>query len=358
MPLPLGGAPRNSLLVLEGMLARNQLFMLLSGDSKHYELGEVAGVRVRGRAAQRRIAAPSCPSKTYARVVGALAVAWLLVSAEPAGATCSVPNALTNGQVADAAQVMGNFNAVTTCVNGMVASSGTVTSVATNNGLTGGPVTAAGTIGIDVSSSVAGQVMTSNGPSTSPSWAAPTRGGLWANQLSATPTASLTGLSNLAGTGAATSNTAVGQYISGTSGGVAAYTMSVPATPYSIAALIATNAGVPALGWTDLTKYHFIFSAASGPGNVIVQANSNLNTWSATSANIGSGTGNFKMIWLKIRDDGANVTFSYSNDGVNFRTAYTAAKSTAFLGAFGYSHIFVGSPGGGDATVLSWTQGS
>jgi hypothetical protein len=40
-----------------------------------------------------------------------LALAW----PTPASATCAVPNTLTNGQVADASQVMGNFNALGNC---------------------------------------------------------------------------------------------------------------------------------------------------------------------------------------------------------------------------------------------------
>jgi hypothetical protein len=188
-----------------------------------------------------------------------------------------------------------------------------------------------------------------------------TGGGLWTQVLSATPTAVSTGLSNALGTGAASSNTVVGQYISGTSGGFGYYTTSVPGTPYSITALIATNTGIPSLGWTDGTKLQFIYASATGPGNVIVQHNSNITTFAATDVTKTSGTGNFKYIWLKIADDGTNVTFSYSNDGANFSTAYTVAKASGYLGGTGYTHIFVGSPGGSggqDNTIMSWTQGS
>ncbi|WP_332772045.1 hypothetical protein [Phenylobacterium sp.] len=43
------------------------------------------------------------------------------IGAGPAQAACTVPNTLTNGSTADASQVMGNFNAVTNCINGGVA---------------------------------------------------------------------------------------------------------------------------------------------------------------------------------------------------------------------------------------------
>jgi hypothetical protein len=40
----------------------------------------------------------------------------------PAWAACAVPNQLTNGQPADASQVMGDINAVVACINGGAAS--------------------------------------------------------------------------------------------------------------------------------------------------------------------------------------------------------------------------------------------
>lgn len=53
--------------------------------------------------------------------------ASLLIHAAPASATCPVPNTLTNGQVADATQVMENFNALGNCavsVSGQAATGG------------------------------------------------------------------------------------------------------------------------------------------------------------------------------------------------------------------------------------------
>jgi len=45
------------------------------------------------------------------------AVAAMALAPFPAYASCSVPNTLTNGQVADASQVMDNFNTIAGCVN-------------------------------------------------------------------------------------------------------------------------------------------------------------------------------------------------------------------------------------------------
>ena len=48
----------------------------------------------------------------------ALAVLFLAIDGRAAEAQCTVPNTLTNGQTADASQVMTNFNALLSCING------------------------------------------------------------------------------------------------------------------------------------------------------------------------------------------------------------------------------------------------
>lgn len=49
----------------------------------------------------------------------------LIVRASPASAECTLPHALTNGQVADATQIMGDFNAVADCADAAVKPTGT-----------------------------------------------------------------------------------------------------------------------------------------------------------------------------------------------------------------------------------------
>ena len=51
----------------------------------------------------------------------------LTAMATPVLAACTVPNVLTNGQVADASEVMDNFNAVTDCADQAVTPTGTPT---------------------------------------------------------------------------------------------------------------------------------------------------------------------------------------------------------------------------------------
>jgi hypothetical protein len=57
-----------------------------------------------------------------------------VVVPEAARATCTVPNQLTNGQTADASQVMANFNSVTSCVNNAPTGSTNALQYNTGNG--------------------------------------------------------------------------------------------------------------------------------------------------------------------------------------------------------------------------------
>ena len=192
-------------------------------------------------------------------------------------------------------------------------------------------------------------------------------GGLFSQVMSATPTQASTGLSNLVGTGAASSNTSTGQRLVGSSGQAGAYATSAPGTPYSFVALLAGNNAnsLPAIGWTDGTKYQFMYvnpgTIPSSFGQINVQNNSTLSAFVATAAT-GGNNYDLRLTWFKIRDDGTNVTYSVAVDGANFVTVYTVAKASGYLGASGYTHPFVATMGGAatanDVTVMSWTQGS
>lgn len=82
-------------------------------------------------------------------------LAGLLGAPAAMAATCTVPNAITNGQVADASKVMDNFNAVATCAQQAVTATGSPTAGAiavfsapgsvTNGDLTGDVTTSGGT---------------------------------------------------------------------------------------------------------------------------------------------------------------------------------------------------------------------
>lgn len=48
------------------------------------------------------------------------------------------------------------------------------------------------------------------------------------------------------------------------------------------------------------------------------------------------------LTWIGLRDDGTNIFFERSSDGVNFATIYTTSKSSGFLGSSGYNEICFG----------------
>ncbi|MDE2106852.1 MAG: hypothetical protein KGL39_57080, partial [Patescibacteria group bacterium] len=62
-------------------------------------------------------------------------------------------------------------------------------------------------------------------------------------------------------------------------------------------------------------------------------------------------------IWLQYKDDGTNLYFNISSDGINFQQCYTVAKSSAYLaGNFNYFGIFIAPEGVVFGTnLLSWT---
>jgi hypothetical protein len=66
-----------------------------------------------------------------ALMMGLVGVALLTTDRSRAGVTCTLPNVLVNGTVADASQVMADFNAITACLLGNIAASGA------NNDITG-----------------------------------------------------------------------------------------------------------------------------------------------------------------------------------------------------------------------------
>ena len=322
------------------------------------------------------------------RVSCALATAFViccgLAPYHADAATCAVPNIIANGQVADASKLMADLNAVAICAQQGVTTTGTTTTgsisvfsapqAITSGNLSGDVITSGSTSTTLSNSGVAAGVygdashiaqvtIDAKGRITS-AISTPLAGtagtGLYAKTMSATPTIANTGLSNVQGSGASQVDTPVGVNLSESgSGGAIEYTTAVPSTPYSVTALLALNSltGVAALGWTDGTRDQFIY--ANG-GSLIIQNNANLSTWDSTAINVAGGF-EARLIWLRIRDDGTNITYYYSSDGYTFLAAYSAPKSSAFLGSSGYTHIMVGAPGGIGAagvTVMSWAVGT
>jgi hypothetical protein len=103
--------------------------------------------------------------KTIAR---SLFLAWFTMNVTAASAaTCSVPNAISNGQVADATQVMGNFNALADCANSVSDASVTTTGTVNTGAVvvfSGSKTVTSGTLTGDVTTS-AGSTSTTLAPS-------------------------------------------------------------------------------------------------------------------------------------------------------------------------------------------------
>lgn len=123
---------------------------------------------------------------------------------------------------------------------------------------------------------------------------------------------------------------------------------TAPSTPYVITALLSLTTKDPGainqigLGWYDGTnKVHVaraILNSTAVPYIYVSQ-------YSTPTAFNGHDFSNVQCnypVWLRIADDGTNISFQYSNDGVNFVVLYTAAKSGAYLGSGGYTNIVFG----------------
>lgn len=171
------------------------------------------------------------------------------------------------------------------------------------------------------------------------------------------PTIAGTGLSTTVGTSAAAADSAAGIFISNTTTNGAFIRKSSPGTPYTITAKLSV-AGPQggSLGWSDGTKYQIIYLTKSN-GTISVQSNSAIGSFAATNATVAYVNPDC-TIYLRIRDDGTNVIFSFGTDGVNFIQAYSVAKSSGYLGSSGYSNVVVGGSGGAIIymTVLEWTE--
>lgn len=294
----------------------------------------------------------------------------VLGQVDAARAQCALPYQITNGQTADASKVMANFNALVTCLNGTVNSgtAGQVGYYATTGksisgqslpalidssiGSTRGSILERGATGWSlVTPGASGTVLTSNGSGTDPSYLPAASGGrgLFSGQLSPTiPSQSATGLSNWLNQGTATeSDDANGMYFTlpsnGNSNIARGLFVAAPTPPYSRTILVLYNevsagGAYMLFGWYDgSAKLQTIaYNNNTNQGWYTWNSYSSLQTINQFKIPI------YQFMWLRLEDDGTNYTMSYSNDGVHFYTITTGAKSSGWLGTYGYSNIFVG----------------
>ena len=94
-------------------------------------------------------------------------------------------------------------------------------------------------------------------------------------------------------------------------------------------------------GWTDGTKYQFIQLTDIANSSTQLSVVNYSNYYTANSTVYSSYFGyNPDTIWFGVRDDGTNVYWEISRDGVNFWTVYITAKSSGYLSD--YSKAFWG----------------
>ncbi len=320
------------------------------------------------------------------RVVLAAAVSALaLGSASTSNAQCVLPNQLSNGTVADAPQVMANFNALATCI-GALSPGGATNSVQYKTGASAlggvGPLTDGQLVIGATGGAPQAQTLTA-GPGISIGYSgsgisistsgAPIGEGLYRQIMSPTPTSAGIGLTNWLNQGTSTvTDSATGVTldvppIGATVANVTARYMAAPSTPYSIRALIgATRASnsynAVGIGWYDGTnKLHLLTLTTSNGGVPILEVTKWNSPTSYSAADFTSfGNAFSQPIWMEIRDNGSTVAFAFSQDGANYLTLFSVAKASGFLGAAGYSNlVFAVNPRGASQTVgtlLSWTQ--
>lgn len=313
------------------------------------------------------------------RAFGFAICAFLAVlSAVPAArAQCTLPYALTNGQIADAAQVMANFNALANCIG----PGGATNSIQYNNGglLSGVAPLSNGQLVIGTSGQApqaqgltAGTgiaVINGSGSISIAATGTEAGHGLYSRLMSQTPTSAGIGLSTWLNQGGATvADNAVGITIdapsSGTTANLIGRYMTAPTPPYAITTLIAatrntTSANGVGIGWYHGTaKLHvFNYGFINAP---LLRVEKWTNTTTFSAADFTTNNNMFAQpIWLQISDDGTNVSFAFSQDGSFFVTLFSVAKASGFLGSGGYSNlIFFTNPQGSRTfgTLLSWVQ--
>jgi len=310
------------------------------------------------------------------------AICLVLVGVSSVQAQCALPYNFSNGQTADATQVMANFNALLSCLN----PGGSNNSIQYNAG--GGTQAGVGPLTdgqlLIGSSGAPPQTQTltagtgiaiTNGPGSVTISSTGTVGlkGLYRQVMSPTPTAASTGLSAWVNQGSAVVNdTAAGVTIDappsgGTVANIAGRYRTAPAAPYSIKVLIgatrdSNDYSAVGIGWYDgSSKIQLIDYATRGGGAAFLEVTEWNSPTSYFTTPFASPTNGFAQpIWLQISDDGTNVTFAFSQDGANFLPVFTSTKSGGFLGTSGYSNIiFIVNPRGAThtlGTLMSWTQ--
>lgn len=226
---------------------------------------------------------------------------------------------------------------------------------------------------VEVSPASEGLVLTFHDVDTPPTWepsgGGGGGGGVYANTLDGTPSQGSTGLTSTINFGTSSvTDTLNGVAIVSPSGsgsnGINAVYGAVPATPYTLTlaisyAALSSNFGAAVAGWYDgSNKLDLVQVGANSSGGGVLQvANWNSPTSYSSSPFVLNPAKVPDICFIRLSDDGTNVTREFSPDGTAWLTLSSAAKSASWLGASGYTNFAFGTqPNAGPilAVLLDW----
>jgi hypothetical protein len=317
-----------------------------------------------------------------------LALSVLLPTAR-AEATCNVPNSITNGQVADATAVMGNFNALKGCADSAVTPTGTPaagnlaafsSSQTVTNGNLSGDCTTSGTLAVTCTKSngtalgyfatgtdgaqLTGTIPVNrfdNGTNADSShflrgdgvWAPASGGGSGGNWWSGfAPHAAdfPTAFTGAGSNASITDDGALGLVVKANNAGTATFATrgwgkAVPASgAWSVKARLTVN--IYNANYNGAGLYLFESATNKFAGNALFFDSSltyadPLNGTLTAFGGRGTRYPNPRVLWARIDYDGStNYTFYISSDGKNWLTNRVFAKTVAFTTAA--THIGLG----------------
>lgn len=195
-------------------------------------------------------------------------------------------------------------------------------------------------------------------------------GGLWSGLVPGSPITMVgTGMTTLVNIGTATAaDNALGFGVlipaSAATGQLVGIAGAAPSAPYELTALVSavvTGGGNNsfAFGWYDGTNK---LQVLEGRASNAVVIGLDVQNWNSPTSYAGSAFGEVAsslpaLFWLKLADDGTNISFSVSADGGLYLPLYSVAKAAGFLGSSGYSNFFIGyQPQSGAAAIgaIAW----
>lgn len=244
-----------------------------------------------------------------------------------------------------------------------------------SNGATGptGPAGSSGSAGSTGATGATGPAGSSGSAGSTGATGATGPAGLFSNQITTPPTLSSWTQLNISSSATA-ADSGVGPVITdafGTGPRVRALLQNVPSAPYTIDALFsvaipASNYSGAGICFSDGTKVQAMAVGMNNGSVNRVVAFTSPSIFSADSTASQFWFFSASSVWMRVKDDGTNIYFYHSGDGVNWNLRYSVAKASGFLGASGYTKVGfmldvegtaqAGSTQACSITLLSWKQ--